>query len=231
LSLLHDAEHDRRLVELCAQGGDPRGELARSELRDCQECRSTLDDMLSSEDQLNHAGAEFRRASEAAASLSDVPGEERVELFLRERLAASGAPSAPRPRRWLGPALLAAGLLLGITVVILATRDQAATPVFLGPGVPSNLVPAGPVERWAEFTWDAELPEDAWFKVLIYDSQGGPSAPPAVESPRLEVDAWSPSAEAIAKFPRRVRWEVRVLDSSGSGVLSSASSEAWLSSP
>ncbi len=228
MSAPHDPEHERRLVELCAQGSDPRGELERSDLGACPECRSTLEAMLSSEEVLMKAGVEFRRADEAAGGTDAAPGEERLEQFLRSRLGAPGAGPADRPRRWLLPTLVAAAALLAIGILFVITRERAEPPVYLGTHPPTDLSPSGAVERWDDFTWKVELLEGAWQKVLVYDAEGEPTAAPVLESPRLTEPRWSPSPETISKLPRRVRWEIRVLDSSG--VRGSASSEAWLSS-
>jgi hypothetical protein len=230
LSGLHDAEHDRRLEELWARGADPRAELAQSDLRDCAECYSTLDDMLSSEDKLNQAGAEFRKASEAAASLTDAPGEERIERFVREKLAGPEAQGAPVQRRWLRPALLAAALLLGIAIAILVSQDRGQAPVRLGGEGLTILAPTEAVESWGTFSWEAKLPENGWFELLIYDSAGAPTDAALLKSPPLTETRWSPSPELISKLPRRIRWEVRIYDPSSGNPDSSAFAEAWLSS-
>lgn len=149
------------------------------------------------------------RALDMQPGAPPVPGEERALARLAEVMQRA----RPAHRRRLGLALaLAAAAVLALIVL---WRGLARPPeperLFVGEST-TCVAPAGEVDDFATFRWDAELPPAGYYQVAVWAADDPPSAAPRIVSKRLDQPSWTPDPEEASALPDAIRWQVRVYD-------------------
>lgn len=206
------SRHGATLREILMDAEDVRRSFDASELADCPECREAMEEHMNLLTDLEDLAADERAIlAEGDGSANEGPLQlGRAEEALR-RHALDDAPEVPNNLRLLRWAGLAAGVLL----LVLAGRVLLPPSDGPGPGDPdavlgteSGLVhPVGPVQAYAPFRWDVELPAGGHFKVRV-EAEGF-----RLESERLYEQEWTPSD--TQDWPTSIRWTLTVHGGSG----------------
>ncbi len=230
----HGPRHEEQLLEILRACPDLASGVAaaeRSALGRCPACRDELETLVELERALDAAGQDERATIAASRELETAPGEGHVATV--GRAAAAGRAAGPDGSRGLAartPASLRwIAVAAAALVAVFALRwDPGAPPrpdpEWMGAGGLEIVRPAGLVDAWSPFEWTLDAAEAAWFEVYVYDAEALGGASPLVESGRLNVPRWEPTAEDSAWWPRRIRWTVSGFGPSGAFV---GSAEAW----
>jgi hypothetical protein len=167
-----------------------------------------------------------RVLAEVAGAAPDAHEDELVESFaarLRAAAPARGAdheaPAVPR-RGWIVAA--AAIFVVALALRHLGREREVAEPFELGPGS-SECRPSGEVERYGRFEWDLELPPGGTYELSVWEASADDGAP------LVRVELGEPFWDAV-ELPRRIHWQVSVLDAAGELTEASCSSRCWLAS-
>ncbi len=211
----HTAEHEARLIELCA-AEDPRQELERSGLLNCPQCLQASEELLADLALLEGAGATERAAISHEESFAGV--ERRIESALRESMELEAKESllAVGPRRsrsgtrWLALAAAAVLLLLVWWMIPSAPDRGYDDPTTLGAS--QSMQPQGEVDSFGRFAWNFAKPANGHFEVRIFDGTRSDASSPLVTSPALTSQTWElPPGTTL---PERVRWQLVIQDGS-----------------
>lgn len=232
----HPADHEELLMEVLTGQREPDDEVVAARLASCSPCREQLAELRRIADLV---AVNVDEQAELLAAAAPVAGE--AELLQRFRRHAASAPkartpaiarddsaaarSAPAaaplrrlPRAWLA----AAGLLIGATLLFLATRPPPSPPapiVGLGGHALADVAPAGTLAtRVTRFHWrETGVPSRAFVvEILPFEpSTTGSEAAPLFASPRLLEPEWTPSAADLARLPPKFRWRVAAEDAHG----------------
>lgn len=106
-----------------------------------------------------------------------------------------------------------------------APRERIDSTPDPGPVLGTELrlvAPVGEVTTFEEFRWEYELEGAQYFRLLIYDAEE-PFDP--LVSEELDEPRWRPDDAEREALPRRLLWEVRVMETERTEL--AASAEAW----
>ena len=142
----------------------------------------------------------------ALERLAPIEGEERVLQGFREL----ARPSRKRkPGLWLAvAALLLIGFWLGMHFS--ADENPKRGPITLSDEL-AGYAPVGDVAAFEEFRWPDPLPSGGSYELRVFDARSGHLLASVEE---LSEPSWKPSAQVRANWPRLLRWELSVRDSS-----------------
>ena len=205
----HGSRHEELLLAI-ACGDVSRDEArVREWLERCPTCRKelALQDAIAGD--LEGLAREQRAVRADLAAGRQVAGSDRVEPFLRAKLAEYGA----RQRPWV-PLAAAAALMMTTGAAWLARPPHAPTGfdrTLLGEGDFSIEVVPLAHGRFT-LTWTAEAPPRGRFEVSCRDRDGGPLDLP---SRRTSESRWTPTETEASALPAEFQVEVCVLDAQG----------------
>jgi hypothetical protein len=212
--LAHDAEELRALL-----AADPDARQRYEEHRALARALST-------------AGADERRALDAARAATTEADRQRVAAALR-----AGAPAIRAPRRWWQrPATwaAAAAIVLGIALGALALREprqpQRTTLSTTGGGY-ECVEPVGAFSDDSVFRWRGERPASGAFVVVVCAEEAGTRGKVLMTSGRCTENEWKAPRERLATLPDSIVWFVRVIDGSGGSSTESPDARAQRSRP
>jgi len=151
-----------------------------------------------------------------------VPGSDGTE-----RREPARPPGAWGRLAWL--AVAAAALLALLVWGPDGNGGAAETPLLLGDEDLRLLGPRGEVGALDDFRWEAGLPPGGWFELVVFDDTPAGDAAKVEHVRHLEESSWRAADDRERSFPAAIRWELRVLDATGS-VISSGDARARRSS-
>lgn len=156
---------------------------------------------------------EHRLSASMPAGLERLPPIEGEERILRGFREVVEPPQNRKLALRLAPWLAVAALVLGIFWLgTRFSRDENPTrgPITLS-DAPAGYAPVGEVAAFEDFRWPDALPSGGSYELRIFDARSGRLLTSVEE---WAEPFWKPSAEELAAWPRSIRWELSVRDSS-----------------
>jgi hypothetical protein len=210
----HDEDHEVFLLSLTCGDLPADSDEALERLRACRECRDDWEGMQPVVGDLAGWARERDEVGRDLAGDRAVAGSERVEPFLRARMAER----RERSRRWV-PLAAAAALAVGVGGWFASEMFQGEPTVgqtLLGEGELSVAVQYDPARK-PTVVWAAAAPAGGRYELRWHTPDGGRALGLPPERPK--EPRWSPSEAQAAALPDEYTVVVTVLDAQDTPLL------------
>lgn len=211
---IHDEGHDTFLLSLTCGDLAPDSDEALERLRACRECRDEWEGMQHMAGDLAAWARERDQVRSDLVEDRTAAGSDRVEPFLRARMAER----RERSRRWV-PLAAAAALAVGVGGWVASEMIQDEHPVgetLLGEGELSVAVQYDQA-RTPTLVWASAAPAGGLYELSWHTPDGGREL--GLPPERSKEPRWSPSEAQAEALPGAYMVVVTVLDAQDTPLL------------